>query len=177
MFGYAPLSWDLPDGRTAVVRVDELRNPALRDPRTRFTVAYQDDPTHAVQCSSGGVSDGEGWFRCTGAGADEQPLRFVLGRRQSCTRSSLTDVECWRGDARLGATELKLDRGYLEQSGVVVGYVSWLESRQPVFAANLVVDTGIDIHDRGDELHERDADLLLLTVALHWFEHASTGSG
>lgn len=180
MYGYAPLSWDLPDGRTIVVDVDELQLPPLaRAAEATFTVGYRDAPGHAVRCSSGLAPGAEGWFRCWGVDARDQPIHFDLGAGNDCELSvarhidTYTTPACWKGRARVAGTEIQLDRGYFERSGMIVGYASWVDGTQPLFAANIVGEQQIQLHDGPSALHPADADLLLLTVALHWFEQAT----
>lgn len=180
MYGYAPLSWDLPDGRTVVIDVDELRvPPTSRTAEATFSVTYLDSPRHQLRCTSALAPPEDGWFRCSGTGADGQLIALRLGTEGSCELSVARQIQtyaspaCWRGVADLPGGQLELDRGHFVRSGVVVGYVSWLDaSSGPYFAADIVVDQRIRIYDVDRPPHEADADLVLMTVALHWFEHA-----
>jgi len=58
---------------------------------------------------------------------------------------------------------------------MIVGYVSWVDADGPIFAANLVAEQGIQLYDVADTPSSHDADLVLQTIALHWFEHAVGG--
>ncbi len=106
-------------------------------------------------------------------------MRLRLGTEGSCELSVARHMEtysspaCWRGVAELPEGQLSLDRGHFVRSGVVVGYVSWVDAVSgPYFAADIVVDQRIRIYDVDRPAHAGDADLVLMTIALHWFEHA-----
>jgi len=181
MYGYVPLSWDLENGRTVAIDVDELRLPPLaRTADVAFSVAYVDDPARRLDCSSELAPPEDGWFRCEGPGTNGQSVRFRLGPGQRCELSvaehyrTLTNPACWRGTLDTGAHHFMLDRGHFERNGVVVGYVSWLEGQSPVLAANIVAELQIQLHDKTPQPHPADEDLVLATIALHWFEHATS---
>lgn len=180
MYGFAPLSWDLPDGRTVAVDVDELRLPPLaRTADVEFAVAYVDGPGHALRCSTDFAPLEEGWFRCTGADGQGRPITFRLGPGERCELSiaghmrTYATPACWRGSLTTVDGTFALERGYFENNGVIVGYVSWVDDEGPVFAANLVSEMQIALHDGGRPRHPADDSLVLTTVALHWFEQAT----
>lgn len=181
VYGYAPLSWDLSDGRTVVVDVDELRMPPLaRAAELDFTVGYRDDPGHAIRCATGLDPGAKGWFRCTGVDAQGQPVTFTMGVDADCELSVTRHMQtyktlaCWEGEAQLSSGAVQLDRGYFERNGIAVGYVSWVRDGQPIYAANIVGELSISVYDGAGSHHPDDEELALLTIALHWFEHASS---
>lgn len=177
MYGYAPLSWELPDGRTLAVDVDELRLvPAARTSEVAFSMAFVDDPSHQIRCTSSLAPRDQGWFRCAGTDAAGQPIRFRLGPGQDCEMSMARHTElyttpsCWRGVVELGRGTLQLERGYYTRSGIVVGYISWTDNGTPVLAASIVNELQVQIYDGPGSPGESDDDLMLVTLALHWFE-------
>jgi hypothetical protein len=179
MYGYAPLSWDLSDGRIVAVDVRKLRlPPTVRAAEVAFSVAYRDDPAHRLDCVSTPASVVEGWFRCAGTDGEGRRMWFRLGPGHACEMSVAKHIEtyttpgCWRGVAELAGGDVSLARGHFERNGMIVGYVSWVDTHGPVFAANLVGEQMIQLHDVAETPSPHDADLVLQTIALHWFEHA-----
>ena len=179
MYGHAPLSWDLPDGRSVAVDVDELRLvPAARTPEVAFSMAFVDDPDHRVACSSSLAAPEQGWFRCVGTDAKGRATRFRLGPDQDCEMSVARHIEtyttpgCWRGELEVEGGRFALERGHYQRSGLAVGYVSWTDEGAPVFAANIVSELQVQLYDGPQAASASDDELLLTTLALHWFEQA-----
>ncbi|HFE46054.1 MAG TPA: hypothetical protein ENJ18_11280 [Nannocystis exedens] len=74
----------------------------------------------------------------------------------------------------MGQQKIQLKHAYLQRAGVPVGRISWLfADNTPLLAANIVHPHRIEIYDLNaplsDDLRQ---SLLLLTVALGWYEDA-----
>ncbi|MBN1771809.1 MAG: hypothetical protein JXB32_11140 [Deltaproteobacteria bacterium] len=182
MYGFAPTSWDLPDGRQIGIEVDRCvvgtgLARALTD--VEFSVAFRDSPAPGIRCRTDPTGEGvpETRFGCWTEGDAGGSSRFWLAPGGGCAYGAIetaTRPHCWNGEFTGPDGPISLVHGYLEDTGSPVGYLSWVGPPGPVIAADIVIDQQIRIHDLVGDLPAASRDRLLLhTVALSFWEHAT----
>jgi len=185
MYGFAPVSWDLPDGRVILIEVERcaiVSGMGLYTADIDFSAAFRDAPGERIRCRTDPTGPGvpETRFGCWTEGDAASPLQFWIAPGEDCparhvpVARTLTTPSCWNGELTTEGGPIALVHGYLKSTGSPVGYVSWVSQSGALLAADIVVDQRILVYDVGaelpDDLRQR---LLLLTVALSWWEHAS----
>ena len=182
MYGFAPLSWDLPDGRVIHVEVERCSVGSTLGGRSvdiDFSAAFRGQPDRRIRCRTDPRGEGvpETRFGCWSEGETGTPVALWMAPELECSGSdhgTLTRASCWDGQGSRGEEPISLVHGLLESTGSPVGYVSWVSRQGPLLAANIVVDQQVRLYDVGAELSPDLRDrLVLLTVALSWWEHAS----
>lgn len=182
MYGFAPTSWDLPDGRQVAVEVDRCVvgsgvTRALTD--VEFAVVFGDSSAPGIRCRTNPAGDGipQTRFGCWTEGDSGASGRFWLAPGAACEHGTVetsTRSECWSGELTSPDGPVALVHGYLENTGSPVGYLSWVSPQGPLLAADIVTDQQIRLFDLAGNLpapaHDR---LLLYTVALSFWEHAT----
>lgn len=183
MYGFAPLSWDLPDGRVARVDVDRCRvgnGMGGRAVDMRFDIMVRGEPSSRIQCQTDpmGPSVPETRFGCWTTETSTPRINFWMAPEMECDasqRQTLTRPSCWDGEVRSHDGRIALVHGYLESAGAPVGRVSWVSDRGPLLAADIVVDQQVRLYDLDAEMSPELRDrLLLFTIALSWWEHAAS---
>lgn len=182
MFGMAPTSWDLPDGRRATIDVARARvSSGVGSYEADFAFAARLDGK-AIRCSTSPPKlKHETRFGCWSTG---HTLEFAIGPDLRCPaggaayRTTLTSPACWQGALVIGGKRFELRHGTLESSGAPVGYISWLDARgSTLICANTVTDMQVRVVAESSRMPKDLRDtLVLLTIALSYWEHASSGS-
>lgn len=178
MYGWAPLSYDLPDGRRVVIEVDHVSR-RLGTTSTAFVVRYASEPRPAMRCATEPQGPGvpAARFGCWSLPASEPGLTLWIHRcAQAGTPGALGEKSCWEGTSTTKEGEhIRLEHAYLQRSRIPVGRISWVGPQGPLLAANIQLDTVFEMYAVAPQLsRELHDQLLLLTVALAWWEHAST---
>ena len=188
MYGFAPVSWDLPDGRTIEIDVAECSvtsGMGLYSANIAFSAAIANAPGGEIRCTTDPAGPGvpNTRFGCWTDGDAAEAMKFWLAPDEDCpaqnvsVTKTLTTPRCWNGELTYGDESIALVHGYLESTESPVGYVSWVSDKEPLLAADIVVDSRVLVHDVGADLpDELRQQLILLTVALSWWEHASSPS-
>lgn len=184
-YGAAPRSWDLPDGtqiRIDIARASVLSGMGAYVADIRFAAAYADDPDPGIECATEPTGPGvpRTRFGCWSR-ADPSALRMWLAPGGDCPARhvqairSVVRPECWQGELEAHGRRLTLRHGYLRASKVPVGYVTWVDERgQALLAADIVRELRYDLYEGTAEATPGlRRSLVLLTVALAWWEHAS----
>jgi hypothetical protein len=185
MYGFAPMSWDLPDGRRIEIDVAECKVTSgigSYSADIAFSAAFTDDSGDRIRCETAPVGPGvpRTRFGCWNEGDSTEALTFWLAPDEDCparnaaVATTLTNQRCWNGELSHGGETYSLVHGYLAKTESPVGFVSWVAGEEPLLVADIVVDSRVVVHEVDaalpDELRRR---LVLLTVALSWWEHAS----
>ncbi len=182
MYGFAPTSWDLPDGRQIAVEVDRCAvgtGLARSWTDVEFSVAFRDSPGPGIRCRTDPNGDGvpETRFGCWTEGDAGASSRFWLAPGAGCEYGAVetsTRPHCWNGELTGTDGPVSLVHGYIEDTGSPVGYLSWVGPPGPLIATDIVTDQQIRIYDLADDLPAAVRDRLLLhTVALSFWEHAT----
>lgn len=182
MYGFAPLSWDLPDGEQIKIDVDRAgitSGLGLYHAEFAFTATLGGEQ---LRCESepSGPDVPMTRFGCWSMG-ESKDVTFWLAPDEVCPArhvshvSTLTTPGCWNGKLTMNGERASLHHGYLEATGSPVGYVSWTtEANELLLAANIVTGLQVRVYEPTRELPEQlKRRLLLLTVALSWWEHAA----
>ncbi len=178
MYGYAPLSWDLPTGEAITIGVDRAgvtSGLGMYEADIAFTAALGEEQ---LRCESEPAGPD---VPATRFGCWSKAVTFWLAPGRDCPArhaahaSTLTTPACWEGELTLDGQRARLHHGYVEATGAPVGYVSWTtEDGALLMAANIVSSMQVRIVDTAEALpEEARRRLTLLTVALSWWEHAS----
>ncbi|WAS90826.1 hypothetical protein [Nannocystis punicea] len=186
MYGAAPLSWDLPDGthiRVDVEAASVISGLGAYVAEFRFAAAYVDDPEPGIACATEPAGPGvpRTRFGCWSR-ADPTALHLWLAPGGDCparhvgAARTLVRPECWQGELLAHGRRLQLRHGFLRSTKAPVGYITWVdEHEQALLAADIVRELRIDLFDGTAEVTpELRRSLVLLTVALTWWEHASS---
>lgn len=183
MYGAAPTSWDVPGGGRLRIDVAQARI-------TSGAWGYQTD--FAFTASLGGETircetEPQGAhvphtrFGCWSTSGGTDQVAFWMNPGPACAAdarsysSMRTTPGCWRGAATLDGRRVLLDHGYNQTTDVRVGYISWLTpGDRLLLAADIVADMQVRIYRPQHALPPKlERHLMLLTVALSWWEHAS----
>lgn len=147
-----------------------------------FSARYADDPGSALECATTptGPDVPETRFGCWSR-ADPAALHFWLAPGAGCDlRQAFKTTkrrECWQGEVTVQGQRLQLRHGALRRLGWPVQLLAWVDEREQ---ALLVAD-----NRRWGEVHLYAGPvapppglrraLVLLTVALAWYEYATWG--
>ncbi len=186
MYSLAPRRYDLADGQE--IRVD-LANYAIASgwgkaaAEVQFTTTYVDDPDPGLDCVTEPTGPGvpETRFSCWSR-ADPEALRFWLAPGVGChlreAIQTTTRSECWQGEAMVQGKRILLRRGHLRRLGWPVGNISWVdEHEQALLVADIVREQQFHLYAGPiAPAPEMRRALVLLTVALAWYEHATSPS-
>ncbi len=188
MYGDAPLSWDTAAGERILVEVQDASVASGLGHSAssfRFDVAFRGASQERILCGTqpAGPDVPETRFGCWSPESERELLRFWLAPNLGCPLGSpaqtLTTRECWNGELSLDGEQVQLRHGHLESTGSPVGYLSWVGERQQLLlAADIVREMQVELFDASPAegvpatLRRR---LVLLTVALAYWEHASKG--
>lgn len=186
MYVTAPTSWDLPSGETILVAVDRASVTSgfgLYHAQIAFTASLDREQ---IRCESepAGPSVPQTRFGCWSIGSGADKLEFWLAPGEDCPArhmpyiTTLTTPSCWNGELTMNGQRASLQHGYVESTGVPVGYVSWMSSaNELLLAADIVTEAQVHIYEPKRALPDQvKRRLILLTVALSWWEHASQPS-
>ena len=173
MYGIAPRSWDLPDGRKVVVESERASLVAGMG-------FYRVDAAFEIHVGGGGPSLkcatdpagpglGETRFGCWD---DAGQIAFEFASGEACTARNLqvartmTTPSCWRGVLDVGGEAYEVAYAHLAKSKVVVDRVTWTDADgRVVQAADIVSGVRIELFGAGPA---SDADVLVLhALALH----------
>lgn len=186
MYSLAPRRWDLADGRQ--IRVDlakfsivSLWGKAAAE--VQFTAAYVDDPDPGLDCATEPTGPGvpETRFGCWSR-AEPQVLRFWLAPGVDCRLQQPIRVnkrpECWQGELMIQGQRFRLRQGQLRRLGWPIGHIAWVDEReQALLAADIVREQQFRLYAGPiAPTPELRRALVLLTVALAWYEHATSSS-
>ncbi|MBI2893580.1 MAG: hypothetical protein HYY06_08500 [Deltaproteobacteria bacterium] len=182
-YGFAPMMWDLPDGRRIRVRIDRALVTSGGDVRRAdlaFDVALESASSIRCETAPSGPVSGTR-FGCWSGDDDAAFHRFWMARGSGCSSGSeilmetLTNPACWVGDLTTSGQRYVVRYGYLETSDAAIDRIAWVDSTDAtVLAADLVSEMRIDLFPRSRSLASIDDSLLLQTVALHWWGHAAS---
>jgi hypothetical protein len=180
MVGLAPTSWDLPGGRRIRIDVDRasvLSGMGLYRADMAFTAGFI-GTADQIGCGTepAGPAVPETRFGCWGEG-----VAFWIAPDQGCSARDAANVEtlttaaCWNGQLRTGRRRIDLRHATLAATGSPVGYVTWMDEQDRVLLTADIVSTFQIRFYRlaGGRPSAMTRKLLLLTVALAWWEHAS----
>lgn len=178
MYGYAPISWDVPTGETITIAVDRASVTSglgLYHADIAFTAALDGEQ---LRCESEPAGPG---VPSTRFGCWSEGVTFWLAPGHDCPprhaahASTLTTPACWDGELTVDGQRTLLHHGYVEATGAPVGYVSWTtEAGELQLAADTVSSMQVRIYAASKALSDRARRrLVLLTVALSWWEHAA----
>ncbi len=183
MYGVAPWSWDVTGGERIRIDVDEASVTSgfgMYHAEIAFTATLGQDQ---IRCESepSGANVPKTRFGCWSTGSGAEALTFWLAPGEDCPArhvahvSTLTTPRCWNGALTMGEQQTTLRHGYLESTGSPVGYVSWLSAAGEVLiAADIVTEMQVRFYEPKKELPAQvKRRLILVTVALSWWEHAS----
>ncbi|WAS98815.1 hypothetical protein [Nannocystis punicea] len=185
-YGAAPVSWDLPEG--AQIRIDVARRSVSSGMGAyvadiQFAAAYVDDPDLGIDCATEPTGPGvpRTRFGCWSR-ADPAALRFWMAPGADCparhvgAARTLLRPECWQGELEVHGRRLQLRHGFLGSSRVPASSVSWIdEHEQGLLAADFVRKQQLHLFDGSTPPPpELRRTLVLLTVALGWWEDASS---
>lgn len=186
MYGAAPTSWDLPSGETILIAVDRASVTSgfgLYHAEIAFTASL---PGEQIRCESepAGPNVPRTRFGCWSTGPGTDDLSFWLAPGEDCPArnashvSTLTTPSCWNGELTVNGARASLQHGYVESTGAPVGYVSWVSaSNELLLAADIVTEMQVRLYEPPKELPAQvKRRLILLTVALSWWEHAARPS-
>jgi hypothetical protein len=180
MYGIAPHRWVSPVGEVAIQHDQRLTIAGPLTPGTSFTVRFPDSKEAGLSCriyvAPSGVfaphQETHGaLFGCVSA---EREVVFYTGR--GCRYpADVFQPTCHQGQLRMGEQRFVVGQGVLKQLRSPVGYVSYTAPRGGLLgAANIVGELAIDLwmrpaHSAAERRRQRS--LVLLTVALHQFQH------
>ncbi|WP_156339229.1 hypothetical protein [Chondromyces crocatus] len=188
-YGSAPVSWDLRGGDKILVDVQKgtvISGMGMYHADLRFKVAYASEPSASITCATepAGPDVPRTRFGCWSAEGAAEPLTFWMApgvdcpARHAAVTKTLTTPECWHGVLTLPDRTLQLRHGIMPSMGSPIGRVSWVSAKgDPLLVADIVVTLWIELFDpRGGPRVDQGLrrKLTLLTVALHWWEHASS---
>ncbi|MEZ4449738.1 MAG: hypothetical protein R3B09_09670 [Nannocystaceae bacterium] len=90
----------------------------------------------------------------------------------------MTTPACWDGELEAQGRRLTLRHAHLRRVGAPIGRVAWLdEAGHALLAADIVREARFDLFDVDPPVPpELRRDLVLVTVALAWWEHAAEPS-
>jgi len=183
MYGAAPTSWDVPGGGQIHIELSRAYvASAARAYRAdiAFTASMggeaircQTDPHRAHLPSTR--------FGCWSTSGGTDRVAFWMNPGAACAADSrsyfsmLTTPGCWRGAATLDGRHVLLDHGYERTTDARAGYISWTTPQdQLLLAANIVTDMQVRVYRPTKAIPPKlERRLMLLTVALSWWEHAS----
>jgi hypothetical protein len=183
MYGVAPTRWTLADGRKALVDVDRFSvasGMGMYRSDMEFDVSW-DGSAPSLHCETepAGPDVPETRFGCWSAGDDGPSVQFWMAPGAGCgfrdldVPSTLTTPACWKGVLTTPVDRYTVEFGHLSRLGSPVGRISWIgRDDQVVLAADIVVDTIIRLFPGGGKQGLSD-ELILQTIALHWWWHAS----
>ena len=171
-----PRSWDLPDGRVVRLDVDTVAVgtfATLQRADIEFTIAFRDFPSDRISCQTDPEIAG---FPETRFGCWSEGLEFWLTPGGECAQSFQTRLEsdCWNGSLMIDGRLISLVRGRMERSELPVGQIAWVSEDVPLLAADTRNEHQLRVYDVGAEMSdELRNQLLLLTVAIYYFERAT----
>lgn len=184
MFGVAPLSWDLPSGEQIQVAVDRARvvsGMGFYRSDIAFTASVGDD---AIRCESepAGPEVPPTRFGCWSVGTSGNRIAFWIAPTRNCPPKDVayiktaTTPDCWHGELELNGERASLRHGYLKSTKSPVGYITWVtKADELLLAANIVSDLQVRLFEPQQAIAaDTMRQLTLLTVALSWWEHASS---
>ncbi|AKT42504.1 hypothetical protein [Chondromyces crocatus] len=183
-----PLRWDLPGGDE--IRITPEKSSAtfslrLDGTEVRFEIAYAREPESRLLCAT--EPEGPGvprtHFGCWTPPEAPRPLRFWMAPGVDCpprhvdATKTLTTPMCWNGELDVEDQTLWLRHAIVDSLRAPVGYVSWLgRDGQLLLAADIVREMQIEVFDPMRQPLANPSlrrQLVLLTVALHWWEHTT----
>jgi hypothetical protein len=183
MYGIAPTHWTMADGQKARVHVGSYTissGMGLYRSDMEFDVSW-DGSGLSLHCETepSGPDVPETRFGCWSKDDGGKRVRFWMAPNAHCgfrdleVPATLTDPLCWTGVLTTPGDSYAVEFGHLSRIGSPVGRISWTGSSGKVeLAADIVVDTIIRLYPRGLQ-QEIDEALILQTIALHWYWHAS----
>lgn len=189
MYGRAPLSWDVADGDKIHIAVRDAAvtsGMGLYRQEIRFTATYASAPDVRIVCETepSGPDVPRTHFGCWSEPRDAEPIRLWMAPGADCRMrdgavvDALTTPECWHGELAVRGQRLRLRHGHLQSTGSPVGYVSWVDDGDGMLlAADIVSEMRIELFDPQPArpvAAELRRWLVLLTVALSWWEHAAS---
>lgn len=174
MYGWAPLSYDLPDGRRIRVEVDRIRRAINGATNVRFSLGFEGEPRQ-LHCATEPTGPG---LESSRFGCWDAKGTTTLSIAPECASRNpgvaMRDARCWEGHLTRQGERIELRRAHFARSGVPVGRIAWVGDHGPLLAANIQVDLRMDLwvsEPTEPALHD---DLILFTVAIAWWEHAAT---
>jgi hypothetical protein len=189
MYGRAPLRWDVAGGDRIHIDVRDAAvasGMGLYRQEIRFTATYASAPDARIVCETEPSGPGvpRTRFGCWSEAGGGEPIRFWMAPGADCQMrdgavvDTLTTPECWHGELAVPGEQIRLRHGHLQSTGSPVGYVSWVDDGGGMLlAADIVSEMRVELFDPqparpvAAALRRR---LVLLTVALSWWEHASS---
>jgi hypothetical protein len=179
MFGVAPWSYDLPDGRQVVI--DTSRGQQTWGPITAADDVYFEASLGDARlvCASEPRGPGvpETRFGCWSPGDREVTFWMAPGAKCGVRNldgfATLTDPTCWDGTLTTPSARYEVAYSWMEAPSSPVAWISWTDAArgEAVQAVNSVVDLRLEVRARPGARGE-DADLLALhAVALHYWYH------
>jgi hypothetical protein len=189
MYGQAPRRWDVAGGDKIEVDVRAAAvtsGAGLYREDIRFAIAYASAPGGRLVCETepAGPDFPETRFGCWSESTASEPVRFWMAPDTGCRAvdsaalDTLTTPGCWRGELTVRGQRIQLRHGYLQATGSPVGYISWVDDRDGVLlAADIVREMSVRLFDPSAARPvsaELRRSLVLLTVALSWWEHATS---
>jgi hypothetical protein len=183
MYGFAPTSWDVPGGGT--IRIELARAYVASAAGAyradiAFTAALDGEAIHC-ETDPKGAHVPRTRFGCWSTSGGKDRIAFWMNPGAACAADSrsyfsmMTTPGCWRGVATLGDRHVLLEHGYEEATDARVGYISWTApGDRLLLAADIVTDMQVRLYLPAQAIPPRlQRRLMLLTVALSWWEHAS----
>ncbi len=180
--GIAPTSWD--DPRGGRVRVDIRRARVIRAGTSThadldLVVAHDRSTGPRIRCRT--RPDRDGGASRFGCWSETDPsVHFAVAPHVSCPEDDQTRTQttpaCWEGVATIAGRRVELRRGYVERTGSPIGRVSWVRDEQPILAADIIGSMQIELVPLASTDADADRMLTMMTVALHFWEHAVSES-
>lgn len=184
MYGVAPWSWDLPDGRKILLdseRGSLVSGMGLYRLDAAFEVQFDGGGTR-LQCAT--QPEGPGLpstrFGCWDEGGR---TTFWFADGAACTArdigamETMTTPECWRGVLDIGGSQYRVAYAHTAKSKIVVDRVTWTDPEgRVVQAANIVAEGRVELfHPAALSVSPLDGDTLVLhALALHRYSQLAS---
>lgn len=178
MYGVAPWSYDLPDGRQVLI---ESISSDFIGPDFAFAITLDDvELTCATNPRGPGIPETR--FGCWSSDASVGNS-FWMAPDQGCSKLGArtlhlaTRPDCWQGELTTPKTRYDVEYSTMKKSKAAVAQISWVDAvGEPVLAVNSIVELRMKMHmTRELDQPERDG-LVLNALALHYWYHVSTNS-
>lgn len=185
LYGFTPLSWDLPDGRKVLVETHHVSVRSGGGADLSYEVYFSDASTSALACQTEPAGPGVPrtrfgcWTKTSSTGATtfwlapgaDCPARDVAAVR------TLTQPYCWRGELTHGGQKFFLEHAYLESTGSPVDRITWTDTDgRLLLAVNSVAELRIEVFGGSQAPPAPLLDILWLSaVAYHWWLHTALG--
>ncbi len=186
MYGFAPRSWDLVDGRQISVELDRARvssGMGLYAADIAFDVQLEGSaavPPLRCETRPSGPRVPETRFGCW---SEDESVEYWVGAGREChdrnvnAARTLGRPECWEGTLRVGDVTYHVDFGHAGRGEWVIDRVTWTDANSAVVqAADLVAEMRVELY-RDEALPEDQRDALALhAMALHQWVHVQSPS-